>query len=178
MKFLPIILTSALLLLGGGTAEARTTKKKKNKKVSAKKKLSVVAAASGAQEVPPVATHTTAHVSLKFDEGFTKASYQLDIWKGVAITQVHLHCAAAGSNGAIVAFLFNVAPVPGPGGVHIDGTASHGELTNAEIVPVTCASIQVNNIASLYEAILNRLIYVNVHSEANPPGEVRGQIFP
>ena len=36
----------------------------------------------------------------------------------------------------------------------------------------------INNIASLYAAILVGKIYLNVHSEANPGGEVRGQIFP
>ena len=140
------------------------------------KKLSVVAAASGAQEVPPVDTDTKAQVLLTFDEGFTKASFRLDIDEGSGITQAHLHCAPAGLNGPPVAFLFSDGRT---GGVDIDGTANSGELTNVDLLtPLTCADIEISTIASLYEAILNRLIYVNVHSADYPSGEVRGQIFP
>lgn len=38
-------------------------------------------------------------------------------------------------------------------------------------------SVPVNNIASLALAARAGLLYVNVHSVANPPGEVRGQLL-
>ena len=75
-----------------------------------------------------------------------------------------------------VAFLFNVAPLPGPGGVDVNGALERGVLTNPDIIDGACG-VAVNNIASLLAAIRDGIIYVNVHSEGNPPGEVRGQIF-
>ena len=38
--------------------------------------------------------------------------------------------------------------------------------------------LNINNIASLRAAIAEGLIYLNVHSEAQPPGIVRGQLLP
>ena len=133
--------------------------------------------AKGEQEIPSVSTHTKANLKLSFDKGFTKALFWLDVYDGKAITQVHLHCGLAGENGPVLATLYKVAPVPGPGGKDIHGRASKGALKNADISVKTCGDTHVNNIASLYEAILSRRVYVNVHSEKNPSGEVRGQIF-
>jgi hypothetical protein len=134
-----------------------------------------VAALSGDQEVtaPPggVDTDTTGHIRLNFDGGLTKARYVLRVFDGLAITQAHLHCARAGENGSVVAFLFG----PEPGGIDVDGLLERGTLTNDDIIP-GCDPI-INNIASLLAAVLEGRIYVNVHSEVNPAGEVRGQIL-
>ena len=142
--------------------------------------------ATGDQEIQPpggVITRTTGTLRLDFDAGLTEADFDLRVRRGRAITQAHLHCARAGVNGPIVAFLFDVAPIPGPGGVDVNGRLVRGTLTNADIEDGDFAAnpncgVVINNIASLLEAILKRSIYLNVHSEANPPGEIRGQIFP
>ncbi|MGH8658225.1 MAG: CHRD domain-containing protein [Gammaproteobacteria bacterium] len=146
---------------------------------------------AGEQEVaglvapqPGVTTETTGRFRIKFDSALTKAEFRLRVGDGVKVTQAHLHCAPAGVNGPVVAFLFNVAPVPGPGGVDVDGLLAEGELTNADVVPdVDFASDPacgktIDNIASLRAAMLQGCIYVNVHTEANPAGEVRGQVIP
>lgn len=133
---------------------------------------------------PGVPTDTTGRFRIKFDSALRKAEFRLSVGDGVKVTQAHLHCAPAGVNGPIVAFLFNVAPFPGPGGVDVDGLLAEGELTNADVVPdVDFASNPacgktIDNIASLRAAMLQGCIYVNVHTEANPPGEVRGQVIP
>ena len=132
---------------------------------------------SGDQEVPPIDTATTGRISLKFDSLLSEARYDLHINDGELITQAHLHCAPAGTNGPAVAFLFNGAPVPGPGGIDVDGRLERGVLTNLDIIPTDCGGSPINNIASLLAAVRDGNIYVNVHSELNPPGVVRGQIF-
>lgn len=147
-----------------------------------------VAGLSGDQEVtmPPggVETRTSGRLQLRFDAALTKAHFVLRVRRGELITQAHLHCARAGVNGPIVVFLFNQAPIPGPGGINVNGVLSRGMFDNFDIevrdIPFEdneSCGVRINNIASLLAAVRDGLIYVNVHSEANLPGEVRGQIF-
>jgi hypothetical protein len=60
-------------------------------------------------------------------------------------------------------------PVPGgfDGKVRVQGT-----LTDANIVNTACGS----TISEIVDSMLAGNAYVNVHSAANPGGEVRGQI--
>lgn len=132
---------------------------------------------SGDQEVPAISSDTSARVRLSFDAGYTEVNYKVQVFDGKAITQIHLHCGMAGSNGPLIAILFNVAPTAGPGGVDLNGKAESGFLTNEDINEVECGNINISNVASLQEAVLQRMVYLNVHSEANPSGEVRGQFF-
>ena len=145
---------------------------------SAASPFSFNAQASGDQEVPPTITSTRGKIKLNFDRALSKVDFVLTVKDGVAVTQAHLHCGRAGSNGPVVAFLFNGAPVPGPGGIDVDGLLARDTLTNESIVPGPCGDFNIVNIASLFAAMRDGIIYLNVHSEGNPPGEVRGQIFP
>ena len=97
---------------------------------------------------------------------------------GKSISQAHLHCAPAGMNGPVVATILNVAEIGSPG-KNFNGNASRGmvELAEGDFESQEACGIPVNTIASLYEAILQRRIYLNVHSLANPPGETRAQLF-
>lgn len=139
---------------------------------------------SGPSPVAPqgVDTDTTGRARFSVDRAFTRMSFIVEVFDGVAITQAHLHCAPAGANGSIAVFLFDVAPIPGPGGIAIDGILAQGTLTNADIEPgIDFASneacgVPINNIASLVAAMLAGRIYVNVHSEEEPSGVVRGQV--
>jgi hypothetical protein len=135
---------------------------------------------SGAQEVAPpapvggVITVTTGNVTLDFDDALTKVDFRLNVARGTSVTQAHLHCAPAGVNGPVVVFLFG--PVAG---VNVNGTLSKGTFTNANIIPTSGdpCGVTINNIASLLSAIKEGRVYANVHTVANPPGEVRGQVF-
>ncbi|MGH8625241.1 MAG: CHRD domain-containing protein [Gammaproteobacteria bacterium] len=142
---------------------------------------------AGEQEVaglvapqPGVTTETTGRFRIEFDSALTKAEFRLRVGDGVKVTQAHLHCAPAGVNGEIVAFLFG----PVDPGVDVDGLLAEGELSNADVVPdVDFASDPacgktIDNIASLRAAMLQGCIYVNVHTETNLAGEVRGQVIP
>lgn len=139
---------------------------------------------SGAQEVSPpaptngVETDTTGRLDIAFDRLLTEAEFRLVVRDGLAVTQAHLHCGRAGENGPVVVFLFGLEA----DGVEVDGELSRGTLTNTDITEVGADCVgpigqPVNNIASLAAAIRAGLIYVNVHSVANPPGVVRGQFL-
>ena len=133
---------------------------------------------SGAQEVTAaggVATDTTGRIRINFNRGLSEADFRLIVNNGTGITQAHLHCGRAGSNGPVVVFLFGFIP----GGVDVNGKLSNGTLINADFTGANCSGIgrPVNNIASLALAARDGLIYANVHSVANPAGEVRGQLL-
>ncbi|KAL3905000.1 MAG: hypothetical protein SGARI_004661 [Bacillariaceae sp.] len=132
--------------------------------------VSIKAFASGAQEVPMVDSDTSATVTLNFSADFSQVDFEVDVFDGVGITQIHLHCAPAGANGPVITFLlpFN------ENGMDINGEAASGTITNDDIMATACGE----NIAALYDSILEREVYLNVHSLLNAPGEVRGQVFP
>jgi hypothetical protein len=126
-----------------------------------------------------VDTLTTSNLTIEFDEGLTQAVFTLDVFDAVGVTQAHFHCGHPGANGPVVVFLFPASgPPPGPG-IDVDGPLSNGTLTNANFRVADCLTAigrPVNNIASLFLAMRDGLIYANVHTLANTAGEVRSQL--
>ncbi len=146
--------------------------------------LTFRATLDGAQEVttttppdPGVVTDTTGRIRVRFNRALSEAEFRLVVRDGVAVTQAHLHCGRAGANGPVKVFLFGLVA----GGVDVDGELAGGILVNADFTGADCfgpIGRPVNNIASLAFAMLDGLIYVNVHTTAVPSGEVRGQLLP
>ena len=137
------------------------------------------AQSSGSQEVPPVSDGVGASILLSWRLDFSLVLYDLSISGGEAITQGHIHCGAAGSNGPVIATVLNPdIPIEGPGGVDYDGgQASYGSLSIDDIAETECGGIMVSNPASLFAAALAGNLYLNIHSEENPSGQTRGQLF-
>jgi len=113
------------------------------------------AALTGASEVPPVTTTASGTGVLAFSpttgqiSGFVKTS-------GITGTVAHIHEAAAGVSGGVIVPL---TQTPAGSGVWV--VAAGQTLTQSQI-----ASFNAGN------------LYFNVHSAANPSGEIRGQILP
>jgi hypothetical protein len=86
----------------------------------------------------------------------------------------HIHCGPSGQNGPIVVWLAG-----NPGGElawDFDGKwIDNAGFTDADVIPGTGCG---DNLADLIESLRNGGTYVNVHTRANPGGEVRGQIRP
>ena len=133
---------------------------------------------SANQEIPPTTSDAGGIFTLQFNRDLSKARYNLTLFNAEGVTQSHLHCGSAGHAGPIVVFLFGLVPA----GVDVNGSLISGEFTNADILaqdpPLEVCGVTINNLASLLAAIRADKIYVNVHTLANPPGELRGQIFP
>lgn len=128
----------------------------------------LVATLSGDEEVPTV--ETAGSGSVRFaptDDG--GLDYRLAVQDVDGITQAHVHEGIAGTNGPIVADLLIATGNPDGtgGGEPLDATADEPVVEEGAITD-----------ADLAERIVERpgRFYVNVHTVANPPGEVRGQI--
>ena len=107
---------------------------------------------NGAQEVPPVSTAATGSgtITVLMDRSVSGSVTT----SGVAGTVAHIHQGAPGQNGPVI--------------VPLNKTAD-----NVWSVP---AGIRFND--NQYEAFKLGNLYVNVHSAANPAGEIRGQVTP
>jgi len=143
---------------------------------SSSRRLRFFATLTGAQEVPAVSTPMSGTIEAEFDEGFTTVRIRLEILNAAGVTGAHFHCNRPGANGPIVLGFF------GPGPLLLSGTIAEGDLTNQNIDTsadcLTQVARPVNNIAALAFAMRDGLIYANVHTGANPAGEIRGQMLP
>ncbi len=132
---------------------------------------------TGAQEVPDNGSEGSARATVRFDKGFT----QLDVRIAIdlesltgTLTRAHFHCAPAGANGPIPIGLID------PGDLVLDGNQIRGTLTNDDFAatdPCPAAiDLPVNNLAALAFAMRQGLIYLNIHTDVFPAGEIRGQL--
>jgi hypothetical protein len=114
--------------------------------------LSVVRTAtlSGAEEVPAVTSAASARGALVVDP-VTRAISGGVTFSGITPTAAHIHQAVPGQNGGIVVGL------------------TLG--TDSATVPANTTLTQAQ-----YDALLAGQLYFNIHSVANPDGEIRGQI--
>ena len=142
------------------------------------KNLSFYAGLSGAQEVTGsaegVITEATGTVLVRFDAGLSSVNVYVTLQNINDVVGAHFHCAPAGANGPLAMGL----SAPGP--LAINGNVIQGNLTNLDVMGEGCADVigqPINNIASLAAAMKAGMIYLNIHTAANPGGEIRGQIF-
>ncbi|MFN7927310.1 MAG: CHRD domain-containing protein [Blastocatellia bacterium] len=127
--------------------------------------VTLTATLSAANEVPPKDTNTfkgtgTATVVVDTVTGKVTVTVNFSGLSG-AYTGGHIHCCAApGSNAGIIV----------PFDAFLTGPADKlsGSLTNySPATPLTAAQIA---------GLLNGQAYVNIHTAANPGGEIRGQL--
>lgn len=128
-----------------------------------------IANLTGDSEVPPVTTNATGLAGFELNELGDEISYDLEAEDIEGVLYAHIHQGSANENGPIVVTLFNATE--GPTG-EIDGTLESGTFTAEEFE----GPLQGQNMTDLVDAIEGGQAYVNVHTEANPPGEIRGTI--
>lgn len=121
---------------------------------------------SGRQEVPPVVTPGTGNATVVIDIARTTVTVTVEVAGLVDITQAHLHVGRPGVDGPII-FPLASSSFSSPLTV---------TLTSAEFVAAPTSGISIFEQALV--AIENGDTYVNVHTAANPDGELRGQVGP
>lgn len=119
---------------------------------------------SGANEIPAVTTSAGGSFSSILDETNQTLTWNLQAGNITGITAAHLHNATAGNNGPVVVNLYGGATV---NSLNISGVARPADLVGP------FATSWPNFVA----AIKSGSIYVNVHTTANPNGEIRGQVM-
>jgi glucose/arabinose dehydrogenase len=121
---------------------------------------------NGDGEVPPVETGAQGQASFTVDAAMSVLDYKLIVANIENVVASHIHCAAPGVNGPVGVTLFSGGPVSP------DGVLAQGAIT----APDPGNGCSWTTLEQVVTAMRNGLAYVNVHTTAHPPGEIRGQI--
>lgn len=137
----------------------------------------------GAQEVPPSGSSATGNATLVLSDDDQSLSYVITIVgldfasqtpdTGDDVTRMHIHNAPAGANGPIV-FGF-IDPSDDTDDFVLSFVASTLTATITGVWDTTDAG---QPLADFLDALRSGQLYINVHTERAPGGEVRGQIVP
>ncbi len=130
------------------------------------------ASLKGAEEVPPVDTNAVGRAMFTLNSDRTELSYTVTVVNIENAMMAHIHLAPAGVNGGVVAWLYPDAPPPQVIEGKFSGTLATGTITADDLV----GDLAGQPLTALVNAIRSGNAYVNVHTTANPGGEIRGQI--
>ncbi|MCC3152184.1 CHRD domain-containing protein [Hymenobacter sp. BT770] len=116
--------------------------------------LALAGTLNGAQEVPPVATSGTGLGVFTLSQSQDKLKFRVVV-SGLSspITATHFHTGAVGVSGPVVVDLLPFLS---------------NNVIEGEIVPTP----------AFLTSLLQRQIYINVHTTTNPGGEIRAQVIP
>jgi hypothetical protein len=143
--------------------------------------LTFTATLSRAQEIPTAvgATLSGGQLTLQFNPGMSRVDVTLTLnGSSENATRAHLHCNRAGLTGPIPVGFVD----PGPcdpeqlQAGQLECILRNRDFSDDDV----CSDIigrPVTNIAALFFAARDGLIYVNIHTGDNPPGEIRGQLI-
>ncbi|HEX9616072.1 MAG TPA: CHRD domain-containing protein, partial [Anaerolineales bacterium] len=117
--------------------------------------LAFEAILSGADEVPRVATSASGRAVMVLKEDLTTLLFHVAVADISNVTAAHIHDGLPGENGPILFDLFTGSGTFDPGNP-VTGSLT---LTEEQVIELVAGNF-----------------YVNVHTEANPGGEIRGQL--
>ncbi|MGH9952028.1 MAG: CHRD domain-containing protein [Nitrososphaeraceae archaeon] len=120
---------------------------------------------TGDSEVPPVTTNATGSADFELNDDEDEISYDLEADDIEGVLFAHIHQGSDSENGPIVVTLLNSSEPT-------DEVNENGNFAAEDFE----GPLQGQNMTDLVDAIEGGQAYVNVHTEANPPGEIRGTI--
>lgn len=122
---------------------------------------------SGDQEVPPVQTNASGMAWFKSNRD--NLEFELNVTDLQGITMAHIHNGKQGEIGPPVLPLYKSdSPT-----ILMNGKLASGNIT-ANMLEGPMVGKQIANLTT---AMKNSETYVNVHTQQNPNGEIRGQII-
>lgn len=134
-----------------------------------------IAGMTGDQQVPEsVDTAALGGAIFSVDEDATEIQYALGVANAENVLMAHIHAGAATENGPVVVWLYPSPDAEEPElkegtftGLLADGTITEEHLLD---------ELEGESLSALVELMRSGEAYVNVHTEQNPAGEIRGQI--
>jgi hypothetical protein len=123
---------------------------------------------TSAAEVPPVQSSASGFAELEVEEGSDNMEYGIIAINIDKVTKAHIHQGSSSEAGPVVATLFNPSTPTGP----MTGELTVGSITSANLE----GPLQGKQLSDLIALMQNGQAYVNVHTEQNPDGEIRGTI--
>lgn len=129
---------------------------------------------SGDAEVPPVDNNASGQATFELSDDGSEVHFKVYIDCIRNVTQGHVHLGSEGENGPVVVWLYPQATREPEliEGLNREFTLAEGTLTEEDLV----GDFEGESLAALAEAMASGGAYVNLHSEQNPDGEIRGQI--
>lgn len=133
---------------------------------------------SGRYEIPFVVdTLAQGQVIFQLRQDGAGMDYQLNIanLENVTMAHIHLNPASGTGNGPIIVWLYPSAPPPVliPG--TFNGTLAEGTIHDSDVLQDYNGD-GAKNLSDLIAAIEAGDTYVNVHTSANPGGEIHGPV--
>ena len=159
MTVATIAIVVTIATTGGGVVATTTVS---TNSVYAQEPQKIVVNLSGSEEVPPVQTEATGVA--EFIPGEDSVAYSVNATNIQGVTAGHIHLGERGENGPIVVTLFKYdSPM--------NEVSETGTIT-ADKLEGPLAGKQLSDLGA---AGANGTLYVNIHTEQNPNGEIRGQ---
>jgi hypothetical protein len=124
---------------------------------------------TGNDVVPPVTTQATGEVTFALSKDGKELTYTLTVKDIENATAAHIHAGKKGENGGPLAGLF---AGPKKAGM-FSGELAKGTITDKDLM----GPLAGKKVKDLDKIIEDGGAYVNIHTEKNPNGEVRGQIM-
>jgi hypothetical protein len=154
-RVLSLAIAGVFALLFSASAQAQT--------------VTLTANLHGGNEVPGVSTGSAGTSTVTWNTTTKAGTYRVEVYNmPVGTTASHIHAGALGVNGPVI-INFTV-PAGGPSNDYsLSGTFACSDVT-------VRAPQGINSCEDFEQAMLLGNTYVNVHSTANPGGEIRGQL--
>lgn len=129
----------------------------------------------GEQEEPnPVDTQAQGQAKFKLSRDGDELSYKLIVANIENVRMAHLHLITEPDavTGGVVVWLYPDGPPPQTIPGRTDGVLAEGVITSADLV----GALGGMDLSALIEAMEAGNVYVNVHTDQYPSGEIRGDI--
>lgn len=131
-----------------------------------------IANLTGKQEVPPIKSEGSGDAIFSTTTNSTNKTIAFLVnATGIhGVTQGHIHNGVIGKNGPIIATLFVFNPNQNPN--------QNGILVNGSIAAINLEGpMQGKTVSDLLSLMKDNATYINIHTQQNPNGEIRGQLI-
>ncbi|BCS52951.1 CHRD domain-containing protein [Geobacter sp. SVR] len=123
---------------------------------------------AGRESVPTVQTKASGDAEFKLSKDGKQLDYKLTVKDIENVTAAHIHLGKKGENGPPVAGIFAGPKKTGK----FKGVLAEGVITDKDLM----GDFQGKGLDALVKEIKAGNTFVNVHTDAHPDGEIRGQI--